>query len=115
VENRAKIKTKIKSNLTSRLPSHIEEGLYQIAREALNNIIKHAHAKNILISVQQVHKSVSMEILDDGIGFEPEKACRQGCLGLVNMKELAQSQGWQLLIESNPGNGARIQVEIEQS
>ena len=115
VENRANIKTKIKSNLTSRLPSHIEEGLYQIAREALNNIIKHAHAKNILISVQQVHKSVSMEISDDGIGFEPEKACKQGCLGLVNMKELAQSQGWQLLIESNPGNGARIQVEIEQS
>jgi signal transduction histidine kinase len=115
VENRANIKTKIKSNLTIRLPSHIEEGLYQIAREALNNIIKHAHAKNILVCVQQVHKSVSMEISDDGIGFEPEKACKQGCLGLVNMKELALSQGWQLLIESNPGNGARIQVEIEQS
>lgn len=113
VENRAKIKSNIESNLTGRLPSYIEEGLYQIAREALNNIIKHAHAKNILISVQQVHKSVSMEISDDGIGFEPENACRQGCLGLANMKELAQSQGWQLLIESSPGNGARIQVEIE--
>jgi len=114
VENRAKIKSDIKSNLTSRLPSNIEEGLYQIAREALNNIIKHAQAKNILISVQQVYKSVSMEISDDGIGFEPETACREGCLGLVNMKELAQSQDWQLLIESSPGNGAQIIVEIEQ-
>jgi len=114
VENRAKIKSNIESNLTSRLPSNIEEGLYQIAREALNNIIKHAQAKNILISVQKVHKSVSMEISDDGIGFEPETACREGCLGLVNMRELAQSQDWQLLIESSLGNGARIIVEIEQ-
>ena len=114
VENRAEIKSNIKSNLTSRLPSHIEERLYQIAREALNNIIKHAHAKNILISVQRLHKSVSMEISDDGIGFEPENACRQGCLGLVNMKDLAQSQGWQLHIESSPGNGARIKVKLEE-
>jgi len=115
VENRAKIKSNIESNLTSRLPFNMEEGLYQIAREALNNIIKHAHAKNVLISVQRTHSFVSMEISDDGVGFEPETACREGCLGLVNMKELAQSQGWQLLIESSPGNGARIQVEIEQS
>jgi len=115
VENRAKIKSNIKSNLIRRLPANTEEGLYQIAREALNNIIKHAHAENILISVQQGDKSVSMEISDDGIGFEPENACRQGCLGLVNMKELAQSQGWQLLIESSPGHGARIQVEVGQS
>jgi len=115
VENRAKIKSNIKSNLTSRLPSHVEEGLYQIAREALNNIIKHARAKNILISVQKVQKCISMEIVDNGIGFEPKNACGQGCLGLVNMKELVQSQGWQLLIESSPGNGARIKVEIEGS
>jgi signal transduction histidine kinase len=115
VENRAQIKSNIKSNLTSRLPTNIEEGLYQIAREALNNVIKHAHAKNILINVQQVHKFVSMKISDDGVGFEPENACGQGCLGLVNMRELAQSQGWQFLIESSPGNGAQIQVEIEQS
>jgi signal transduction histidine kinase len=114
VENRAKIKSNIKSNLTSRLPSNIEEGLYQIAREALNNIIKHAQAKNILITVQKGYKSISMEISDDGIGFEPETACREGCLGLVNMRELAQSQDWKLLIASSPGNGARIIVEIEQ-
>ena len=114
VENRAKIKSNITSNLIDRLPYSIEEGLYQIARESLNNIIKHAHAKSILINVQQIYKTISMEISDDGIGFEPENACKQGCLGLVNMKELAQSQGWQLLIKSSPGNGAQIQVEIEQ-
>jgi signal transduction histidine kinase len=114
VENRAKIKSNIQSNLTKRLPPDIEEGLYQITREALNNIVKHAQAKNLWIIFQQEQEYVSMEISDDGIGFEPETACKDGCLGLENMKESAKSKGWQLLIESSPGNGARIKVEIRQ-
>ena len=55
-----------------------------------------------------------MEISDDGIGFNPNEARREGCLGLVNMHECAESQGWKLGIESNPGNGTRIKVEIEK-
>ena len=113
VENRANIKSNVNSNLTDRLPSDIEEGLYQIAREALNNIIKHAQAKNVLIRIQQDFESISMDISDDGIGFDPENAYRKGCLGLVNMQERARSQGWRLNIESSPGNGARIKVEVE--
>jgi len=114
VENRAGIKSSFVSGLTDRLSQGVEEGLYQIAREALNNIIKHAHAKNISINIQQDSDSVSMEILDDGIGFDPETACRQGCLGLANMQERARLHGWQYRIESSPGNGTRIKVEIEQ-
>jgi signal transduction histidine kinase len=100
--------------LTGRLPAEVEEGLYQITREALNNIIKHACAKNILINIQQGSRGISMEISDDGVGFDPQTASRHGCLGLVNMKERAQSQGWNLDIESSPGNGTRIKVEIKQ-
>jgi signal transduction histidine kinase len=114
VEDRVRIKTNIRTNLSGRLPSDMEEGLYQIAREALNNIIKHAHAKNISIHIGQKPDTVSMEISDDGIGFDPETARRQGCLGLVSMQEHAQSQGWKLNIESSPGNGTRIKVEIKQ-
>ena len=115
VENRANIKSSIQSNLTSRLPPAVEEGLYQIAREALNNIIKHAHARNVLIRIQQEPRSMLMEVSDDGIGFDPENACREGCLGLVNMQERARSQGWQLGIESSPGNGTRIRVEVDRN
>jgi signal transduction histidine kinase len=115
VENRANIKSSLQTNLTARLPSIVEEGLYQISREALNNIIKHAHAKNVSIHIFQESQSVSMEILDDGIGFDPVAACREGCLGLATMQERAQVQGWELHIDSSPGNGTRIKVEIEQS
>lgn len=114
VENRAGLKSNLKSNLMWRLSSEVEEGLYRIAHEALNNTIKHAHAKNILISIQQESASVSMEISDDGIGFDPETARREGSLGLNNMQERARSQGWQFHVESSPGNGARVHVEVIQ-
>jgi len=115
VESRANIKYNIKSNLASRLPLEIEEGLFQIAREALNNTIKHACANKILLDIQKGSDKVSMEVSDDGIGFDPKTAHQQGRLGLVSMKERAQSHGWVLLIESSPGNGTKITVEAELS
>jgi signal transduction histidine kinase len=115
VEDRARIKSSIQTNLTGRLPAQVEECLYQIAREALNNVIKHAHARTISIRIQREVDSVSMEIADDGVGFDPETSRRQGSLGLVTMQERAQSQGWILAIESRPGNGTRIKVETGSS
>jgi signal transduction histidine kinase len=114
VENRASINSNIKSNLTSRLPADMEEGLYQIAREALNNIIKHARAKTISIFLGCETDSVSMEVSDDGIGFVLENTGRTGCLGLANMQERARSHGWKLIIDSSPGKGTRVRVEIKQ-
>lgn len=115
VEDRARIKTTIQTNLSGRLPSEVEEGLYQITREALNNIIKHARARNVSIQIQQEADSVSIEIADDGIGFDLETARRAGSLGLSNMQEHAQSHGWELGIESSPGNGTRVKVETRRS
>jgi signal transduction histidine kinase len=115
VENRANIKSSIESDLTDRLAPDIEDGLYQIAREALNNIIKHAHATNVSIILARKPDSVSMEIFDDGVGFALENIPRNGCLGLTNMQEHAKSQGWNLKIETSPGNGTRVRVEIKQN
>ncbi|HSG44949.1 MAG TPA: GAF domain-containing sensor histidine kinase, partial [Anaerolineales bacterium] len=115
VESRANIKSNIKSNLTSRLPLEMEDGLFQIAREALNNTIKHANASKILLDIKKESDKVSMVISDDGIGFEPKTAHQDGCLGLVSMKERAQSHGWVLLVESSPGNGTKITVEAKLS
>jgi signal transduction histidine kinase len=113
VEDRAGIKTSIQTDMTTRLPSHVEEGLYQIARDALNNIIKHARAKNIEINIQQDASTLSMQIVDDGLGFDIDTAHRDGCLGLNSMQERARLQGWQFHIESNPGDGTRVEVEIK--
>jgi signal transduction histidine kinase len=114
VEDRAGLKSSLNSNLTGRLPFEVEAGLYQIVREALNNIIKHAHAKNISIRIQEKLEAVSMEILDDGIGFVPAAAIRQGRLGIASMQERACSRGWQFGITSSPGNGTCIEVEVKR-
>jgi len=113
VEDRAGIKSSLSTNLTRRLPSETEEGLYQITREALTNVIKHAHAKNISIRVVENQETISMDILDDGIGFVLANAPR-GRLGIASMQERARSHGWQLTIKSSPGNGTCIKVEVNK-
>ena len=114
VENRAGLKTGLKSNLGERLPPDVEEGLYRIALEALNNTLKHARAKSVQISILQDRKTVTMEISDDGIGFEPESACREGCLGMISMQQRALVHGWHFTLDSGPGKGTRIRVEVEE-
>jgi signal transduction histidine kinase len=115
VENRTTIKASLQSNLLDRISPEIEQGLYQIAREALNNILKHAHAKTVLVSIQQEPSSLWMDIVDDGVGFDPGTACRKGCMGMGNMQEHARSRGWRIQIESSPGKGTRVRVEIQRT
>lgn len=114
VESRAGIKFSIKSNLEKRLPLVIEEGLYRISHEAFNNTLKHAHAKTIQVNLLENEDGIVMEISDDGIGFDPAKANREGCLGLVSMRERAQAQGWQFFVQSIPGSGTRVRVEVKR-
>ncbi|HLA06910.1 MAG TPA: GAF domain-containing sensor histidine kinase [Anaerolineales bacterium] len=114
VENRAGLKFNLKSNLVGRLPPVVEEGLYRIAQEALNNTLKHSYAKNVMISIQQDQQTITMEISDNGIGFEPKSARREGRLGMISMQERALAQGWQFVVDSSPGMGTRIRVEVKQ-
>ncbi len=113
VENRAGLKFSIKSNLGERLPLDVEEGLYRIALEALNNTLKHARAKNVQVNLLQDQKTLTMEISDDGIGFEPETMSREGGVGMSSMQERALAHGWPFTLDSRPGRGTRIRVEVK--
>ncbi len=113
VENRAELKSSLKSNLEERLPLVVEEGLFRIAVEALNNTLKHANAKKIEISILQDKQTVTMEISDNGQGFDPKTACREGCLGILSMRERASVQDWDFNLDSSPGVGTRIRVEVK--
>lgn len=113
VESRAELKSNLKSNLEERLPLAIEEGLYRIAQEALNNTLKHANAKKIGISILQDKGTITMEISDDGKGFDPITACQDGCLGILSMQERASVQDWNFNVDSSPGMGTRIRVKVK--
>jgi signal transduction histidine kinase len=95
------------------LPADIEECLYRITQEALNNALKHAHASNVAVTLGRDQHNVVLEISDDGVGFEPEAAQGKGGLGLSGMQERVDLLGGRLSIYSRPGEGVKVRVEVE--
>lgn len=91
----------------------VETALFRIAQEAINNIAKHAQARHVGITVTATGKRVSLVVADDGVGFDavhPDP--RQPGWGLRTMRERAQAIAADLRIESAPGQGTRIIVEL---
>ncbi|MFH1169686.1 MAG: HAMP domain-containing protein [Chloroflexota bacterium] len=111
------IKTRIEvTGEEIKLPPQIEIALFRITQEALNNIARHARAQNVVLSVEYKDSSIRIEVEDDGIGFDvdavslkPDKV--QG-VGLLGMKERIMLLGGDFDIESQPGGGTRLTVEV---
>jgi signal transduction histidine kinase len=112
VEDRAGLKTEVVVEGERRLPIVIEEELYRIAQEGLNNVVKHAKARQVRIHIQYNEKSISMEMMDDGQGFDPETADQSGGFGLQGMAERVQRLGGTLEIESAPMQGTHLRVTV---
>ncbi len=101
--------------LKPRLPLHVEMALFRIAQEALTNVAKYAQAKNVTVGLKEFDKVIYLTIADDGVGFDPTAHHQpEGRLewGLINMRERAQTVGGTLNIETAPGKGTRIMVEV---
>jgi signal transduction histidine kinase len=117
VEGRSGLKTifQTKGNEQMRLPLELETGLYRIAQEALNNVLKHAQAQQVRVCLQaQVPEGrVILEVNDDGQGFEVANGTGQGKLGLHTMRERAALLGGELVIKSKPGLGTQVRVEVK--
>src|SRR5512147_1902632 len=73
VEGRADIKARLLADDDISLAKDKEIALYFIAQEALNNVLKHAHAKAVTVSLKQKGRNVFLEIVDDGRGFDIQK------------------------------------------
>ncbi|MEJ2734766.1 MAG: GAF domain-containing protein [Anaerolineae bacterium] len=114
VEGRAGLRTEFTVEAKDRLRPTVEEGLYRIAREALNNILKHAQASTITLHLRHAPQegAVTLEIMDDGIGLDPETIWTKGGLGLSAMEERATALGGQLTVENAPQGGTRVLVEV---
>ena len=99
-----------------RLSPQIEIHLYRIAQEALNNVAKHAGAKQVSVVLEKRDNRIILIIEDNGTGFVPGKISvpdRSGRgLGLLGMQERATLIGGEVEIESAPGNGTTIYVRV---
>jgi signal transduction histidine kinase len=81
VEGRANLQTQLIVDGVGDLPALVEQALYGIVREALNNGLKHAHAQHITVHLWQTQASIALEVADDGVGFDPAAAPRMAAWG----------------------------------
>ena len=99
-----------------RLPSEMETALYRIVQEALTNIARHAQAENVSVLLERRDASVMLIVEDDGQGFDVTECVgfidRAARLGLYGMRERAALLEGTLTIESTPGTGTTIFVEV---
>lgn len=91
-----------------------EIALFRIVQEALNNVVKHAQAREATISLQQNSHAIVLIVSDNGIGFDTARKPVMGGYGMgtTTMRERADTIGAQLTLESVPGKGTRIAVEL---
>ena len=93
------------------LPELTQAALYRIAQEALNNITRHAGVRTALVRLCLDAPRASLEVEDEGCGFDPQSLQQQAGFGLTGMVERAGEIGWEMEIQSRPGQGTRIRVE----
>jgi signal transduction histidine kinase len=96
-----------------RLPLAVEqeEHLYRLAQEALHNAVKHAQAKHAWVELLAGDGEVVLSVRDDGVGFDPDEP-HPGHFGLATMRERAARIGAELGLESKPGAGTKVRVQI---
>jgi signal transduction histidine kinase len=95
-----------------RLTTEVETALYRIAQEALTNAVRHAAAREIAVVLERREGHLVLIVEDDGRGFDADLASRSGRLGMIGMRERAEMLGGRLLMESSPGSGTTIVVEV---
>ena len=95
-----------------RLPAPVEMNLLRIGQEAVANAVKHGGARHVSIELRFEPASVCLTVRDDGEGFAAAQPSPTGHFGLLDMRERAQSMGSHLKVESEPGHGTRIAVEV---
>jgi signal transduction histidine kinase len=103
----------IRIDLAERLEPDLETVLYRVAQEALTNIVKHAGAAHVWVSLREDGDEVTLEIRDDGVGFRPEEAptlVQEGHLGLIAMRERVETIGGSWEILSAPGEGTVVRA-----
>jgi len=102
-------------NLSGSIPDitpDIEQSMYRIAQETLENIIRHAEAKNVEVILEHDHQHLMLSIIDDGLGFDPNDETLADNLGIKGMKERADLIQGDLKIFSQQGKGTTVRLSI---
>lgn len=114
VEERAGVRAELIVSNELKLQKSIETEIYHIAQEALNNSLKHANASSVVVRLQSLDGIVKMVISDDGSGFDMAHIKKIRGVGLTSMQERTERLKGKLKIESAPGKGTTLELEVPQ-
>jgi signal transduction histidine kinase len=115
ISARSSLPIRISATVKERLAPPTEIALYRVLQEALNNVVKHAHASSVSIDIVHQANLLVCKVQDDGIGFNPalaQKAGRRTGLGLTSMRERVNSVGGTLEFDSSSGRGTSLVIRV---
>jgi len=112
VEGRAGIKHQLIVHGDPDMSQEVEETIFHVTQEALNNAIKHANADTVRVELRQDRYGLTLIVADNGLGFDLQAAAEGSGLGLVSMRERVEELGGSIAYESAPGQGALIRVQL---
>jgi signal transduction histidine kinase len=105
--------TRIEAGACGTVDPEVEQALFRIAQEALSNVVRHAGATQVVVSLSREGDCLALAVRDDGHGFDPtHRSVSARTLGLVSMRERAADLGGTLTIESTPGSGTTVRAEV---
>lgn len=104
-------------DVADQLPRDTRAAAFRVVREAVANAVRHSQAQTLRVEGRRVLDDVVLEVVDDGVGFDPESTPkrtgdRRTHLGLVVLRERAMLCGGDVVVTSRPGNGTRVQVRF---
>ena len=112
VERRTGIQASINMDESIELPETVEQELFLLITESLNNALKHARANQVSVSLQKENEYIVLEVRDNGSGFDPSQT--KGGMGLINIHERAIALGGHVEISNQTDRGTRIRLEIQR-
>ena len=112
VERRAGIEIRIDAPSCLVIPKAVEQELYSLAQEALNNALRHAAATCVSLRLQPSGAGLVLEVRDNGLGFDAKRPGGSGGVGIRGMRERVQRLGGRMEIESAPGKGTAVRVRV---
>jgi two-component system, NarL family, sensor histidine kinase UhpB len=112
VSKRTGLAVSVSGTMHTRLPPAVETALYRIVQEALNNAVKHAHAKSVTIDLQHTPLKVACSVRDDGVGIAKHRGPKVEGLGLIGIRERLNALGGLLRVVSGSQRGTTLLVDI---
>ena len=112
VEQRSGVSVQLAADDDSHIPPGVQNELFRVAEEALNNALKHAHASCLTVRLHTHAEQIELEVADNGRGFDPDIAAGSGGQGLANMRERVTRLGGRFTIDTAPGQETTIRVRL---